>query len=88
MWTVRLVRAISSQVETDTLVYDAVNEAKRRYYIMYQVEEDTNVTSLKDYISNVDTMDYYKSSIFEDPGLTAHEMTRDSQSLMLPPRLL
>ena len=70
----KYIRAISSQVETNVSIYDAVDESKRRYYRMYQGEEDTNATFLNDYRSVIDTMEHYESSIFEDPGLIAYEI--------------
>jgi hypothetical protein len=60
-------------VETNVSIYDAIDEAKRRYYRMYQGEEDTNATYLNDYRAAIDTLDHYESSIFEDPALIAYE---------------
>ena len=70
----KAIRAISSQVETNISIYDAVDEAKRRYYRSYQLEEDTNATFLNDYKSVIDTMEHYKSNIYEDTGLISYEL--------------
>ena len=75
----KLIRTISTQVETNVSIYDTIDEAKRRYYRMYQGEEDTNATYLNDYRAAIDTLDHYESSIFEDPALIAYE--RDEVTL-------
>ena len=70
----KAIRAISSQVETNISIYDAVDEAKRRYYKTYQFEEDMNATYLNDYKSVIDIIEHYKSNIYEDPGLINYEV--------------
>ena len=72
----KAIRAISSQVETNISIYDAVDEAKRRYYRSYQSSTDTNATFLNDYRALIDTLTHYKSNIYEDSGLIAHEQTQ------------
>ena len=54
----KAIRAISCQVETNISIYDAVDDSKRRYYSIYQGEEETNATYLNDYRVVIYTLEY------------------------------
>ena len=70
----KAIRAISCQVETNILMYDDVDESKRRFYKIYQGEAETNATFLNNYKAVTDTLEYYKSNIYEDLGLIDFEI--------------
>ena len=69
----KAIRAISCQVETNISIYIAVDESKRRYYRICQVEKETYTTFLNSYKVVTDTLEYYKSNIYKDPGLIGFE---------------
>ena len=65
----KTIRVITSQFETNILLYDAVDEVKRKYYRLVQGESDTNATFLKDYKAAIETVEHYGADIYKDTGL-------------------
>ena len=71
------IRGISNQIDTNTSVYDALDEAKRLYYNYKQNDEDTNAKHLKNFKNLVAIVEYYGGDLFIDKALVDHEKKSD-----------
>ena len=69
------IRGISHQLETNTSVYNALDEAKRRYYTYCQGDDETNAKHLSNFKSIVQVIEHFGGNIFQDDALLQHKMT-------------
>ena len=82
----KAIRAISCQVETNISIYNAVDESKSGYYRIYRGEEETNATFLNNRKVVTDTLEHYKSIIYEDPDLIDFEIKETGNKLKIMSR--
>ena len=75
------IRGIAHQMEANTSVYDAVDEAKRKYYMYVQGELDSNAKHLQTFKNIVEVVKHHGGSVFQDEGLMAYEKGRTSRSV-------
>ena len=78
------IRGISHQLETNTSVYDSLDEAKRLYYAYKQGEDETNDKHLKNFKNLVEVIEHFGGDIFQDQALIKHEMAKDKEQGLSP----
>ena len=71
------IHRVSLQIETNTSVYDAMDEAKTVYYKYKQDKHESNAKHLKKIKSIVETVEYLGGVLFTDPSLRKHECEID-----------
>ena len=54
----RMVQGTCREMTTNALLYDAIDEAKKRYYTYRQQPEDGNEAHLKAFQSNTEVVEY------------------------------
>lgn len=69
----RHIRSLSNELEVSTNLYDALDEAKKRYYTYYQGEEESNQKNVKTLKDIVATIEHYGGTVGEEKGLVDHE---------------
>ena len=74
------IRGISHQLETNTSVYDSLDEAKRLYYAYKQGEDETNDKHLKNYKNLIEVIEHFGGNIFKDDALVKHETEKDKEN--------
>ena len=67
------IRGISNQIDTNTSVYNALNKAKRLYYIYRQSDDETNANHIKQYKDLIAIVEYSSGDLFTDNTLLDHE---------------
>ena len=67
------IKAIMHQFESHTSIYEALDEAKRNFYLYYQSPLTSNVQHVKNLQDMVDIIKYHGGSITEDRALFEHE---------------
>ena len=80
------VRRVSLQIETNTSVYDAMDEAKCLYYSYKQEQNESNSKHLKKCKSIVETIEHLGGEMFADEALITHEKNQDAKNVMRAPR--
>jgi hypothetical protein len=53
------IRGISHQLESNTSVYDSLDEAKRRFYAYKQSEEDSNAQHLQNFKTTMEVIEHF-----------------------------
>lgn len=71
------IRKVSNKLEVSANVYDALDEAKRKYFAYYQQNEESNMRHVKNIKDLVATIEHYGGSICDDKGLIKHEKKKD-----------
>ena len=82
MWwdkTVEIIRGISNQIDTNTSVYNALDEAKRLYYIKRQSDDETNTKHLKQFKNLIAIVECYGGDLFTDNALLDNEKKSDTK---------
>jgi len=64
---------VSNELEVSSNVYDAIDEAKRKYYTDFQQTEDSNTKHVKTIKDLVGPIKYYGGSMCNDAGLIEHK---------------
>ena len=67
------IKAIMHQFESHTSIYEALDEAKRNFYLYYQSPLTSNVQHVKNLQDMVDIIEYHGGSVTEDRALFEHE---------------
>ena len=80
------VRRVSLQIETNTSVYDAMDEAKSLYYSYKQDQNESNSKHLKNFKSIVEAIEHLGGEMFADEALIKHEESQDVKNGLNPPR--
>ena len=71
------IQGISNQLETNVSIYDALDGAKRAYYLYKQDENESNAMHLKNFKNLISIIEYFGGNIFEDQSLVDHEKKMD-----------
>ena len=56
---IQIIRGISREMTTNAPLYDAIDEAKRRYYSYCQQPDGDNGKHQRNYMSNVDVVEHH-----------------------------
>ena len=67
------IKAIMHQFESHTSIYEALDKAKRNFYLYYQSPLTSNVQHVKNLQDMVDIIKYHGGSVTEDRALFEHE---------------
>ena len=73
------IRTISLQIETNTSVYDALDEANALYYSYRKEANESNAKHLRKFKSIVSAVEYLGGSMFSDKTLTKAEKAKDEE---------
>jgi len=71
------IRGAIKKLEVSSNVYDALNEAKRKYYKYFQQIDDTNTKQIKGIKDLIATIKHYGGNVCGDSGLIKHEKDKD-----------
>jgi len=71
------IRGVSCQMTANTLIYDSLDEAKRKYYVYRQQPEDDNEKHLRTFKSNFDVVKHYHGCLYDNPALIEYEKKQD-----------
>ena len=74
------IRRISLQIETNTSIYDALDEAKTIFYTYRQEDNESNAKHLKNFKSIVEAIDHLGGSMFMDKALLDYERDQDDRN--------
>ena len=66
-----------NELEVSANVYNALDEAKRKYFAYYQQNKESNMRHVKNIKDLVATIEHYGGSICDDKGLIEHEKRKD-----------
>jgi hypothetical protein len=78
------IRGISHQLESNTSVYDSLDEAKRRFYLYKQGDEEPNAKHLQNFKTMVEVIEHFGGNIFRDDALIAIEKEKDIKAGSIP----
>ena len=67
------IRRVSLQIETNTSVYDAMDEAKSLYYNYKQEHDESNTKQLRNFKSIVEAIEHLGGTMFVDKSLIDYE---------------
>ena len=76
----REIRRIIMQIETNTSVFNALDEAKLIFYAYRKEENESNAKYLKNFKSIVEAIDHLGGSKFTDKALFPYEMDQDGKN--------
>ena len=76
----KLIRKISREANTNESLYDALDEAKARYYKYRQAPEDENEQHLRTFKNIVEVAEDHGANLFKDQKLFEHEKKLDSDA--------
>ena len=66
----KIIKNVSHELETHTTcVWDALSQAKRRFYNYKQMDHESNAVHVKNLKNLASVVDHYDGSIFEDEML-------------------
>ena len=71
------IQGIINQFETNVSIYDALDGAKRTYYLYKQDENESNAMHLKLFKNLVSIIEYFGGNIFENQSLVDNEKEMD-----------
>jgi hypothetical protein len=72
------IKSITHQFQANICIYEALDEAKRQYYIFKQQHAHMNtITFMKTLKNMVDVIEFYGGSIADDPALVKYEKNLD-----------
>ena len=74
------IRRVSLQIETNTSVYDATDEAKSLYYNHRQEHDESNTKHLRNFKSIVDAIKHLGGTMFVDKSLIDYEKELDNKN--------
>jgi hypothetical protein len=75
------IKSITHQFQANISIYEALDEAKRQYYIFKQQHSHMNtITFMKTLKNIVDVIEFYGGSIADDPALIKYEKDLDKKS--------
>ena len=69
----KMIRTISREMNANELVYDALDEAKRKYYLYRQAPDEDNEQHTRTFKENVEVVEHLKGSLFDDESLIDYE---------------
>ena len=69
----REIRRVSLQIETNTSIYNTLDEAKAIYYTYRQEENESNAKHLSNFKSVVAAVEHLGGAIFGDKALMDYE---------------
>jgi len=72
-------------MNTNVSLYNAINEAKKRFYKYRKMQEDNNETHLRAFKSNSNVVEYYKGHLYGDEALVQYEKDQDKRTERLTP---
>ena len=73
----REIRRIGNQMDDNVSAYDALDEAKRRYYEYQQQDEDSNANHLINFKNLVAVVEHYGGDLFYDKAMVDYEKKSD-----------
>ena len=74
------IRRVSLQIETNTSVYDAMDEAKSLYYNYRQDKDESNTKHLRNFKSIVEAIKHLGGTMFVDKSLIDYEKELDNKN--------
>jgi hypothetical protein len=75
------IKSITHQFQANISIYEALDEAKRQYYIFKQQHSHMNtITFMKTLKNIVDVIEFYGGSIADDPALIKYEKDLDKKN--------
>jgi hypothetical protein len=74
------IRGISHQLESNTSIYDSLDEAKRRFYAYRQGEDDSNAQHLQNFKTTVEVIEHFGGNIFYNDALINFEKDKDRKN--------
>ena len=69
----KLIKTIVYQFETHTSIYEALDEAKKNYYLYYQEPKTSNSQHVKNLQNMVEVIEYHGGSVTDDQALVRYE---------------
>ena len=73
----KMIRAISREMNANESIYDALDEAKRKYYLYRQAPEDDSEQHSRAFKENVDVVEHLGGGMFSDKSLIDYEKQKD-----------
>ena len=80
----KTIKAASHEMESHTCLWDALSEAKRRFYSYKQADHESNTMHVKNLKNLLSVVEYYDGEIFEDEVLmkeVKEESTKAGESI-------
>jgi DNA gyrase/topoisomerase IV subunit A len=75
------IKSITHQFQANISIYEALDEAKRQYYMFRQNHQHMNtITYMKTLKNIINVIEFYGGSISDDPALIAYEKEVDSKN--------
>ena len=72
------IKAVVHQFETQASIYEALDEAKKKYYHYYQGPKTSNTQHVKNLQDMVDIIKYHGGSVTDDQALIEYERSLKS----------
>ena len=69
----KLIKTVVYQFETHTSIYEALDEAKKNYYLYYQGPKTSNTQHVKNLQDMVEVIKYHGGSVTDDQALAKYE---------------
>ena len=69
----KLIKTIVYQFETHTSIYEALDEAKKNYYLYYQGPKTSNSQHVKNLQNMVEVIEYHVGSVTDDQALVRYK---------------
>ena len=67
------IKGVVHQFETHTSIYEALDEAKKNYYLYFQGPKTSNTQHVKNLQGMVDIIEYHGGSVTDDKALIEYE---------------
>ena len=74
------IKRVSLQIERNTSVYDAMDEAKSLYYNYRQEHDESNTKHLRNFKSIVEAIEHLGGTMFVDKSLIDYEKELDNKN--------
>ena len=71
------IRNISNELQVSANVYNALDEAKTKYFKYYQDSDELNINHVKNIKDLIATIERYGGDMCSDTGLIKHEKAED-----------
>ena len=75
------IKGIMHQFDSHTSIYEALDEAKKNYYLYYQSPQTSNAQHVNNLQDMVDIIEYHGGSVTEDKALFEHEKKLETNLL-------
>ena len=71
------IRNISNKLQASANIYDALDEAKRKYFSYYQEYHESNIKHVKSTKDLVATIEHYGGGVCDDEGIINYKKKND-----------